>query len=84
MTLTLKKGSSMAGGGSLPTQEIPTILLSLRFSQLSANALGERLRRFDTPIIARIAEEEVLFDLRTISPDEFDIVRRALEGLGRS
>ncbi len=82
LTLSLKKGSSMAGGGSLPTQEIPTVLLSLRSSKLSANALEERLRRFDTPIIARIAEEEVLFDLRTIAPDEFDIVRLALEGLG--
>ena len=83
LTLSLKKGSSMAGGGSLPTQEIPTVLLSLRSSKLSANAVEERLRRFDTPIIARIAEEDVLFDLRTISPEELDIVRRALEGLGR-
>jgi L-seryl-tRNA(Ser) seleniumtransferase len=83
LTLSLKKGSSMAGGGSLPTQEIPSVLLSLRSTKLSANALGERLRQFDIPIIARIAEEEVLFDLRTIDTEEFDIIRRALEGLDR-
>jgi len=83
LTLSLKKGSSMAGGGALPTQEIPTVLLSLRSSKLSANAVEERLRGFDTPIIARIAEEDVLFDLRTIAPEELDIIRHALEGLGR-
>jgi L-seryl-tRNA(Ser) seleniumtransferase len=83
LTLSLKKGSSMAGGGSLPTQEIPSVLLSLRSSKLSANAVEEKLRQFDIPIIARIAEKEVLFDLRTIAPEEFDIIRRALEGLAR-
>jgi L-seryl-tRNA(Ser) seleniumtransferase len=83
LTLSLKKGSSMAGGGSLPTQEIPSVLLSLRSLRLSANAVEERLRQFDTPIIARIADEGVLFDLRTIDTEEFDIIRRALEGLAR-
>jgi L-seryl-tRNA(Ser) seleniumtransferase len=83
LTLSLKKGSSMAGGGSLPTQEIPSVLLSLRSSKHTANTVGERLRQFDTPIIARIAEEEILFDLRTIDIEEFDIIRRALEGLAR-
>ncbi len=83
LTLSLKKGSSMAGGGSLPTQEIPSALLSLRSSKLSANAVEERLRRFDIPIIVRIAEEEVLFDLRTVDTEELDIIRCALEGLAR-
>jgi len=83
LTLSLKKGSSMAGGGSLPTQEIPSVLLSLRSSKLSANAVGERLRRFDPPVIARIADDEVLFDLRTVEAEELDIIRRALEGLAR-
>jgi L-seryl-tRNA(Ser) seleniumtransferase len=83
LTISLRKGSSMAGGGSLPTQEIPSLLLSLRSSKLSANAVEEHLRRFDPPIIARIADEEVLFDLRTVASEEFDIIRRALEGLVR-
>jgi L-seryl-tRNA(Ser) seleniumtransferase len=83
LTLSLKKGSSMAGGGSLPTQEIPSVLLSLRSSKLSANAVEERLRRFDPPIIARIADDEVLFDLRTVATEELDIIRRALEALAR-
>jgi L-seryl-tRNA(Ser) seleniumtransferase len=83
LTVSLKKGVSMAGGGSLPTQEIPSILLSLRSSMISANAVEERLRRFDPPIIARIADDEVLFDLRTVANEELDIIRRALEGLAR-
>ncbi len=84
LTLSLRKGNAMAGGGSLPTQEIPSVLLSLRSSKLTANAVEERLRRFDPPIIARIADEEVLFDLRTAATEEWDIIRRALEWLART
>ena len=83
ITLALRKGSAMAGGGSLPTQEIPTVLISLRSSAMTASRVEEKLRRWETPIITRIAEEEVLFDLRTIDPGEFDVIKRGVSGLAR-
>jgi len=77
--MSLKKGFSMSGGGSLPTQEIPTILLSIVSKRLSPSSLEEHLRRLKIPIIARIAEDEILFDIRTIAEDEFPYIRDGLK-----
>lgn len=74
----MKKGYSMAGGGSLPTQEIPTALLGVAFRHMSPGRLGERLRFLDVPIVARIADDEVLFDVRTIDETEFALIRDGL------
>jgi L-seryl-tRNA(Ser) seleniumtransferase len=79
LIMSIKKGFSMSGGGSLPTQEIPTILLSVVSKHLSPSNVEERLRHLETPIIARIAEDEVLFDLRTIEEDEFPPIRDGLK-----
>jgi len=79
LVLSLKKGFSMAGGGSLPTCEIPTMLLAIQSVCMSANFLEERLRRLDCPIIVRIAEEQVLFDLRTVEEKEFAFIRDGLK-----
>ena len=76
--MSVKKGFSMSGGGSLPTQEIPTILLSLVSKHLSPSNLEERLRYLEIPIITRIADDEVLFDLRTIEEEEFSSIRNGL------
>jgi len=69
----------MAGGGSLPICEIPTALLAIQPECMSAGALEERLRRLDVPIIARVAEEQVLFDLRTVEEEEFTFIRDGLK-----
>lgn len=79
LVLSLKKGFSMAGGGSLPICEIPTALLAIQPECMSAGALEERLRRLDVPIIARVAEEQVLFDLRTVEEEEFTFIRDGLK-----
>ncbi|MBN2437845.1 MAG: L-seryl-tRNA(Sec) selenium transferase [Deltaproteobacteria bacterium] len=76
--IKLATGVSVAGGGSLPTREIPTILVSLRVTTLSAAALEERLRRRELPVIVRVAADEVLLDVRTLDPEEFAGVRDAL------
>jgi L-seryl-tRNA(Ser) seleniumtransferase len=74
-------GMSMAGGGALPTREIPTVLVGVRAAALSAAALEERLRRGEIPIIVRVADDRVLFDLRTIDADEFPEIRDALKAV---
>ena len=75
-TFSPQKGVSLAGGGSLPTQEIPTMLISVRSESLPANKIEERLRCLDVPIIARIAEDELLLDLRTLAEEEFALIKK--------
>lgn len=63
-------GTSMVGGGSLPTEQIPTWLTAIRLSSISTSEAGVMLRRQDLPIICRIQEDELIFDLRTVRSDE--------------
>lgn len=62
------EGRSTVGGGSLPTEEMPSFLLSI--SPKKPDALLKILRETNPPIIARIENEMVLFDPRTVLPDQ--------------
>ena len=79
----VKRESSQMGGGALPLQDIPTFVVALRPQNLSAASLEERLRKNDPAVIARIKEDEVLLDPRTVSETEegelIEAVRRALK-----
>lgn len=77
--MSVKNGFSMSGGGSLPAQEIPTMLLSVVSKHLSPSHLEERLRYLEIPIITRIVDDEVLFDLRTIEEEEFSLIKNGLK-----
>jgi len=59
---------STVGGGSLPEETLPTFVLSL--SVHSPNRFLERLRQYQPPVIARLEADNVLFDPRTILPEQ--------------
>jgi L-seryl-tRNA(Ser) seleniumtransferase len=61
-------GQSTVGGGSLPEETLPTWLLALRTSQ--PNRMAERLRLSPTPVIARVEEDRLVFDPRTVLPEQ--------------
>jgi L-seryl-tRNA(Ser) seleniumtransferase len=63
-------GESAIGGGSAPTSQLATVLVSLSHDRLSSNQIEAALRRSHPPVIARIVEDRVLLDLRTVSAAE--------------
>jgi L-seryl-tRNA(Ser) seleniumtransferase len=65
-------GTSLVGGGSTPAQSLPTRVLRIRSQRYSAAQLEARLRagRAGTPVIARIEEDRVTMDLRTVFPGQ--------------
>ncbi len=71
MTFTTRADTSLAGGGSLPTQEIPTIVIAVESRSLSTSALEKKLRQSEIPIITRVYDDKVLLDLRTVTDEEF-------------
>ena len=79
--LSLLEGASKVGGGAAPEAEIPTSLISVRSKNLSAQVILDRLRRHDPPVIARIAVDQVLLDLRTVLPKEEETLAAALRSL---
>ena len=83
LTFSIMEEYSMAGGGSLPTQEIPTVVVTVTSRSISPSRLERRLRKLEVPIVARVFEDKVLLDLRTITEEEFvfikDGMRRIIE-----
>ena len=61
-------GRSTVGGGSLPEETLPTFLLAL--SVPHPNAFADRLREAELPIIARVENDQVVIDPRTVLPDQ--------------
>ena len=57
-------GKSTTGGGSLPGEELDTYLLALKVPHL--NRFMKNLRTNNPPIIARIIDNQVVFDPRTV------------------
>ena len=67
------KGASAIGGGSAPTVAPETFLLTVSHREKSAAALEEILRTHSKiPVIARIADDKIVLDFRTVAPDEED------------
>ncbi|MDY6845958.1 MAG: L-seryl-tRNA(Sec) selenium transferase [Chloroflexota bacterium] len=62
------KGCSTVGGGSLPTEEMSTFLLAI--APKKPDAFMQVLRESSPPIIARIKDDKVLFDPRTVLPEQ--------------
>jgi L-seryl-tRNA(Ser) seleniumtransferase len=71
-------GKSLAGGGATPQQSIPTWLIAIECDAVAAEAA---LRAADPPIIARIQDEKLVLDLRTVFPIEEDELAAALDAL---
>jgi L-seryl-tRNA(Ser) seleniumtransferase len=64
------KGNSVIGGGSAPAVQPETTLLVLKHATMTADELEKSLRLSKPPVIARILEDKVLIDLRTVSENE--------------
>jgi L-seryl-tRNA(Ser) seleniumtransferase len=71
---TLKEDVSQVGGGSLPLQELPTLVIAIRPLSSSVNDFERNLRKGNPPVISRISKEELILDLRTICDEEIPLI----------
>jgi L-seryl-tRNA(Ser) seleniumtransferase len=78
-------GRSVIGGGATPEQSLPTWLIAIAGRDADRDTCrdlhdAERaLRANDPPVIARIENDRLLLDLRTVFRDEEAELRRALD-----
>jgi L-seryl-tRNA(Ser) seleniumtransferase len=72
------EGSSAVGGGAAPTHEIPTFLVAVTHAVLDPPRLAEALRASAPPVVARVAGGRLLLDLRTVLPEEEELLGRSL------
>jgi len=84
LNASLVDAESAIGGGAGPTAKLKTVAIALAHQQLSAEEIERHLRSSKPPVIARIAENRVLIDLRTVFEDEEESVFQALNSLKTS
>jgi len=68
--IELRAGQSVIGGGSTPEQHLPATLITISSLRASAAELERRLRlpHAGTPVLARVEENRLVLDLRTVFP----------------
>jgi L-seryl-tRNA(Ser) seleniumtransferase len=74
----VEDGASEVGSGAVPVETLPTKVVAVRPTALSAEELARRLRHAAPPVFVRLHSDAVLLDLRTIQPSEEGLVVRAL------
>ena len=79
--LDLIDSESAIGGGAGPTANLPTTVIAVSDQNRTAQEIETVLRTSLPPVIARIADQKVLLDLRTVFPDQEDSLRRTLNNL---
>ena len=77
-----------SGGGALPMVELATKTIRLTADGVSAGTLARRLRQSRPPVIARLADDRIVLDTRTMLPadseDMLNAFRQALAARGKS
>jgi L-seryl-tRNA(Ser) seleniumtransferase len=82
VVLDMHPGFSVIGGGSTPDQQLATTLIAISTPRHTAAQIEDRLRKPRTsnpagtttpaspPVIARIEDDHLILDLRTVNPEE--------------
>jgi len=73
-------GASLVGGGSTPSQSLPTKVIRIASARYSATKLEQRLRHAPggVSVIARVEEERLILDLRTVFPEQEPLLIKTL------
>ncbi len=75
VAVSVEDGEAQTGSGSVPVETIPSKVVALRLGPGAGGgdgleALAKALRRGRPAVFSRIHKDALLFDLRTIQPDE--------------
>jgi len=76
--ITIAEDKAEVGGGSYPANYLDSVVVKLEYPRLSATDIERRLLEVEIPIITRIKDNELIFDMRTLRTREFDLVKQAL------
>ncbi len=74
----LLETESAVGGGASPTVGLPTVAVAIDPGADGPDRFAARLRAATPPVVARVVEDRVVVDLRTVRPDEEAPLRAAL------
>lgn len=76
--IQITEDEGMIGGGSAPNVVLPNVVLEVTHERFSAYRLAESLRRGELPIVARIHNDKLILDVRTIFEEEIPLIAQKL------
>ena len=76
--LNTEAGAAYLGSGSLPTEAIPSVTVSVSVPGLSASELARRLRLDEACVFSRIEDEVVRLDMRTLTDAQVPALAAAI------
>ena len=72
------ESQAFLGSGSLPTEAIPSFVVTVSLPDISASELARRLRLDDACIFGRIENDRVCLDVRTLTDEQVPLVVAAM------
>ena len=76
-SVTVQADVAEVGAGALPLTKIPTRVISVRSTRMSASAIEQRFRRQDPSVLGRIQQDTFLLDMRMVQDHELPEVVQA-------
>src|SRR5215831_3376486 len=77
----LEEGQTVIGGGSAPGVRLPTVVVTLESTELSAATIESMLRGFVIHDTARTEKDRVVIDLRTVAPGDESLIIQTIESI---
>jgi len=71
--------SSRVGGGAMPEQNLASKAVAIRSNKCSTHELEQLLREQDIPVVGRVENDQLLFDMRTVAEDEVELIVETLQ-----
>jgi len=81
LNVELVDGVSAIGGGAAPAVQLATTLIALTHKRMSASRIEHSLRHATPPVIARIVDDRVMIDLRTVAESEEEELLAAVNAI---
>ena len=79
--VTVEDSTAQIGSGSLPVNTLSSLAVSLHAPQLSAETLAAHFRAQPIPVIGRVQDEKLRFDVRTVFETELVQIVEAAKGV---
>jgi len=78
--IAVEEGSSMVGGGALPTVELPGTVIGIKPYVISCHQAAKELRLGNNKVMVRVQDDKLLVDLRTVFPrQEENLIGKIVE-----
>lgn len=79
--LGIRDAASMVGGGAMPEQSVASKAVSIKPTVMTVNQLERALRQLEIPVIGRLEDDRLLFDMRTVADDELELLSKSLDSV---